>query len=472
MTADVTDSSGETRSDSFSVRVGYTALEAMMSAREWQVAAKPVEVRVTTKTLDGEPQVAEGSVKVYALESPAAVQRLPIGGEDEDVDGRPDTDLSNPNNWALGKMVAEKGFTSDTNGVADFKFELPAGMYRATVETQDRFGKKVTGQLPIRVLEPEAEKLAIRIPHLFAAPEWTAEPGAEFMALWGTGYSEGRAFVEIEHRRKMIQRYWTAPGRTQQQIKVAVTEAMRGGFTVHVTQVRENRSYLQTSRVDVPWNNKNLELTWEHFVSKLQPGKPETWTAVIQKSSASGAGTNAAEKLAAEMVATLYDASLDTFAGHQWQTRFGFFRQDHTYAQKHFANMPRGFQHSFGSWGSFREHVEITYRSFPSDLTTRFWGYMFARRYGLATRGLATAEYSMNTAGLADAMPMAAAAPASLAAEGESRVMFAAKAGRAVADSLGSGGAAAGKTRPRCQRKRPLEAGRNRTSGKWPRERT
>ena len=28
----------------------------------------------------------------------------------------------------------------------------------------------------------------------------------------------------------MIQRYWTKPGQTQQQIKLAVTEAMRGGF--------------------------------------------------------------------------------------------------------------------------------------------------------------------------------------------------------------------------------------------------
>ena len=33
------------------------------------------------------------------------------------------------------------------------------------------------------------------------------------MALWGTGYDTGRAFVEIEHRDKMIQRFWTEPGR-------------------------------------------------------------------------------------------------------------------------------------------------------------------------------------------------------------------------------------------------------------------
>ena len=67
-----------------------------------------------------------------------------------------------------------------------------------------------------------------RIAFLLAAPDWDLQPGDEFMALWGTGYDEGRAFVEIEQRNKIIRRFWTEPGRTQQPIKLAVTEMMRG----------------------------------------------------------------------------------------------------------------------------------------------------------------------------------------------------------------------------------------------------
>ena len=70
-----------------------------------------------------------------------------------------------PNNWPLGKVVAEKGFTTDTNGVAKLSFKLAAGAYRAVLETQDRFGKKVTGKLPLQVLQPDATKLAIRFPN-------------------------------------------------------------------------------------------------------------------------------------------------------------------------------------------------------------------------------------------------------------------------------------------------------------------
>src|ERR1043166_4174335 len=128
------------------------------------------------------------------------------------------------------------------------------------------------------------------------------------MALWGTGYDEGRAFVEIEHRHKMIERYWTRPGQTQQQIKLAVTEAMRGGFTLHVTQVRENRMYLQSPHVSVPWKNKELDLKWEHFVSKLQPGQKETWSLRISPESkvqSPESKIKSPEKAVAELVATL-----------------------------------------------------------------------------------------------------------------------------------------------------------------------
>src|SRR6185503_11777999 len=118
-------------------------------------------------------------------------------------------------------------------------------------------------------------------------------------ALWGTGYEQGRAFVEIEHRNRILKRYWTAPDATQAKIQQAVDEGMRGGFTVHVTQVRENRAYLDSRRVEVPWSNKQLELKWEHFTSKLGPAQKETWTAVVTGPQA--------QKASAELAAALYD---------------------------------------------------------------------------------------------------------------------------------------------------------------------
>ncbi len=174
--------------------------------------------------------------------------------------------------------------------------------------------------LPLNVMAPDAKKFPIKVPNMVVGPKWTLEPGEEFMALWGSGYDQARAYMEIEHRGKIVKSFWTEAGATQQPVKLAVTEAMRGGFTLHVTMVRENRAYLESRHVDVPWTNKNLTVKWEHFVSKLEPGQKETWTAVIS-------GPDA-KKAVAEMVAALYDESLDAYLPHNWPAGFGVFRQD------------------------------------------------------------------------------------------------------------------------------------------------
>ncbi len=221
-----------------------------------------------------------------------------------------------------------------------------------------------------------------------------------------------------------MQRYWTKAGQTQQQIKVAVTEAMRGGFFVHVTYVRENRAYLQTRQVGVPWENKDLDLKWEHFVSKLQPSQKETWTlliskrsdGVMQKGSNGVTNTpalqhsNTPERLAAEMVATLYDESLDAFAPLNWPHRFSVFREDYSTLQSQFANAAIIFQHVFGGWVQRYEGVEITYRSFPPDLTVNLWGYGYFRARNALARGgaMLAAEAPMAMAGAA--MPAAPSA--------------------------------------------------------------
>jgi hypothetical protein len=408
--ADVTDAAGETRSADRSITVGYTALAATLSADEWLVSDKAVEVRLRATTLDGEGQVAEGVARVYRLKSPEQVARPsltgPIYGGPRGVRGRgaiaapvnpPPADPSNPQSWPLGEQVLEKGLATDAQGNAKFPVELGEGMYRVKFETRDKFGKQVTAELPLRVVTPAAPKLGIKIPDLFAAPQWTIEPGAEFTALWGTGYETGRAFVEVEHRQKIVQAYWTEPGKTQTVIKQAVTEAMRGGFTVRVTRVRENRGYLHARQVDVPWTNKQLTIQWERFVSKLEPNQQEKWTAIVK-------GPDA-KRAVAEMVAGLYDASLDAYRPHSWQSSFGVFRHDHSNLYSQFENSVQGFQYFLGHWQIEQKGFNATYRSFPPDLIGALTIYGNPRMY--MRRGRA---FSMEAAGAAPPAPAAAAA--------------------------------------------------------------
>ena len=46
-----------------------------------------------------------------------------------------------------------------------------------------------------------------------------------------------------------------------------------------------------------------------------------------------------------------------------------------------------GFQQVFGSWDRPYEGVEITYRSFPPDLTENLWGYGYFMQAAMGLRG-------------------------------------------------------------------------------------
>jgi len=389
--ADVTDNAGETRSAQRAVNAGYTALKASMSAADWQENGKPVEITVTTQTLNDEPLSAEVRVRIHKLKEPDKVHRARLPGHrpywrpryrsgtasrsaGAGSGSAPPPDLSDPNSWELGRTVFEEQITTSSNGVGELSAELDRGLYRAVLTTQDRYGNEVKGLLPIRVLDPGSSKCALKIPNVVAAPSWSLEPGETFKALWGTGYDTGPAFVEIERRGEMLQAYWTTRDRTQQLVEQDVKENMRGGFTLRVTHVRENRAYIASHKVSVPWSNKQLKMKWERLVSKLEPGQKETWTASIE-------GPDA-EKAVAEMAATLYDESLDAFLPHQWMKKFNVFYQDRARVYSQFNNSRKGLHRLHGQWATDYRDASTDYRSLPNDLTAHYvlWGWGYGAR--------------------------------------------------------------------------------------------
>ena len=365
--ADVTDTTGETRSDYRMLRAGYTALQASLSADDWQTPDKPVALAVETKSLDGVPQPARGRVTLYALRQPQKVERAPSLGVWWRSDASPPAaDPSNPISWETDKTIAVQAFETDATGKAQLLVPLKAGIYRASLETTDRFGRKVTARQTVQVIDPGARRYGVKMPNLVLAPKWSVEPGESFTALWGTGYDTGRAFVELECDRKPLKSYWTASGRTQELIRLPVTGEMRGGFSMRITYVRENRAYTLQRVVAVPWSDKLLTVKWERFRSKLLPGQKETWTAVVSGPSSKPA--------AAEVVASLYDASLDQYASSQWPRAFNVFRSEGIWSMSRFQNESLYFSWIF-SWDAPRPRpLNWRYRSFPTELIASNFG--------------------------------------------------------------------------------------------------
>ena len=85
------------------------------------------------------------------------------------------------------------------------------------------------------------------------------------------------------------------------------TDADRGGLTFDFAFVRFGRAFAERRRLELPWDNKKLEVTYATFRDRLRPGEPEQWTIELR--------TPDGEPAAAAALATMYDASLDQLYG-------------------------------------------------------------------------------------------------------------------------------------------------------------
>ena len=82
------------------------------------------------------------------------------------------------------------------------------------------------------------------------------------------------------------------------------------GITVTFAWVKDQRLYTHSATIMRPLPNKKLKLTWQTFRDRLTPGQQEQWTALVT--------TPDGKPVNAQLMATLYDKSLDQISRHQW----------------------------------------------------------------------------------------------------------------------------------------------------------
>ncbi|MCX6876251.1 MAG: MG2 domain-containing protein [Verrucomicrobia bacterium] len=364
--ADITEPSGETCQAGTSVRAAATTLKASVFADAWLVANQPLALHIRTTSHDGDGRPAEGVLRIFKLIEPAVCSR---GGASEKVyencaaEAFPPGNSSNPARWATGEKVAELPVKTSPDdhgdiyqGETDVTTLLPAGAYRAVFVARDANGREVQAICNLQVVDPTSDTFPTKIPFFTAYNTDEIEPGHAFTLVWGSGHPVARACVEWFKSGALIKREWSAPGRTQQVFSLTPDDSMRGGFTVCVTQTTLNSHQHFMATIEVPWTNKDLKLRWEHLTSKLQPGAKDTWTAVVTGPDGAAA--------AAEVAATMYDASLEAFSSHHGPELGHLFRGEDWPFYEHENDEEIGDFYSYGDWDSAdRLRLEHPYRN-------------------------------------------------------------------------------------------------------------
>ncbi len=329
VSADLTDEGGETRSASKSFRLGLVSVEASISInRGFLVEKTPAEVVITRTDLNGTPRPGGGSWRLVTLKQPE--KTLMPADQPVDMppgDGKPEPfrtagDMLRPRwsrdysyertmrTWPEGREIAHGEVRHEAGSPGAVSLPgLAAGLYRLQYETTDDFGStcRVAKEFVVA-----GEKNSIQLPALLLADKSSAAVGQEVTFLAHSGIAEQTSFFEIWREGRLSERRKITAGAGEQLVRIPIRETDRGGFTVRLIVLADYQLMQSDIPVFIPWDNKELKVEFSTFRDKIKPGAAETWK--VQVKSATGANVEAG---AAELLAYMYDRSLDIFAPHQ-----------------------------------------------------------------------------------------------------------------------------------------------------------
>ena len=325
--ADATDDGGETRSASRGFRLGFVSVEARLDDPPgFFVEKEAARLTVLRTDLDGVPRPGRGTWKLFRLRQPAAAL-LPADEPREREPARPGTPprLETPGDrmrarwetdadprrplrlWPDDAVVAEGSASHDDRGEAELRLgQLAAGAYRLRYRTADENGSVFEMPAEIVVAGP-GTRLAVAA--ILLAQRSSVAAGGTARFLVTSGLPDQPLYFEKFRGGARVERRELRAGRSGSIVEMPVEETDRGGFSIRITGLRDHQLLQSALSVDVPWDDRELRLSFETFRDRLRPGARETWRVRVDQPS--GAGTRPA---AAELLASMYDRSLDAFA--------------------------------------------------------------------------------------------------------------------------------------------------------------
>ncbi len=318
ITADVTDANGETHSDEFELRISDSPLLVKAEIAS-QIKAENLEnSKISATNLNGKPVEAEIQFKMVKLLAP---EQLIFGRHWE----APDTFLlskedfrqkfpqkvygreNRPEHWLEGKTIVDTQLKE--NEIP--KLKTSPGYYKVII-TASAKGDTARLEKVMQIIGDKPTQLQ-RVEDWFQVEKNKALPGEEVHFWVYPLAGDNPIRYELLLDNKVLKGEWLQAD-DWQKVTVPVLDEYQGGFAVQFVQVAQGQSFHQLQEIEVPHIQKQLDIEFTTFRDKLLPGEAEEWKLAIANKDE--------EKEMAEMVATLYDASLDDFAKLNWTTNF------------------------------------------------------------------------------------------------------------------------------------------------------
>lgn len=314
--ADITDLNGETRSSEQSITVGDLRFMLDLPLAERIEISQLDSIPIITNNLNGQFVPAKGKITLTKIKPPSRVLRdspLPqtdyeLYPKNEFVGYFPHEPYGKENQkeyWSKEPPVLDESFdTEKSKSVKINPKKWEEGTYILRGFILD--GKDTIPNERLVYLYRNEKKSPVDN-EIFTATlnKSQYKPGETAILNLTSATENSEVLVQLEADGKIIRSEKIKLNNSVKNFSFPIDEKYRGNVFVHYYFGKFNTAQSGTLTVNVPYEDKSLKITAGTLRDKLQPGQKETWELTV-----SGEGK---DKFLAEMLATMYDASLDQF---------------------------------------------------------------------------------------------------------------------------------------------------------------
>ncbi len=413
--ADVTDINGETHGAGAGIRAGYASLiiDIPNLPRGIDSTGK-LELVLSTTNFSGEFIPARGTLSISRMREPERLLRTRLWEKpdrfvmtkEEHVKNFPNDSYRDEDD-AQARGIEKKYYSAAFDTGREKKITAgdirswPDGEYLLEIETRDAYGETVRYQRQVTVYAPKDDVYS-RKEYISLAPlDATVEPGTDCLFLMASAARDAYVIFDIVRQGpKTEQRIVKLDGR-KKIMAIPVREEDRGNIHYRYALVRDNRLYSGYGTITVPWSNKELKAEFMTFRNRLKPGEKDEWR--IKLTGYRG------EMAVAELAASMYDASLDSFYPHGWSFNvnpyfynYEYWHTNSTFATEQSRLVASDWNEYYPSYNRYHDYLNL----FGVYFYSRGRGYRYYR--GGARKDM---DYSASVDEMEDGVSEKKAAP-------------------------------------------------------------
>lgn len=318
----VSDLNGESHTVERTFSISRQSLWISNSISDVEELADFKEFKIYSENISGSHIDATVEYEIFKLEEPSHATVARLKTADMQMYSREEWEKLCP---ALGygdentldnrKIVSSimKGSvnTADTTPIAIGKrVKFTTGSYRIIMKAKDKDGNEITNTANFRIADKSSDKMPYPMPSYFALSKSSAKVGDKVQVKFGSSFSDVTVFYTIQIGKRDLEIKSMKLSNEIRSIEIPITEECYGDVFITTIFVRHGRAFEDSKTITVSRINKQLDIKLVTFRDKTLPGSEESWQMKISD--------KFGKPVEAELAATVYDASLDSYKPHGW----------------------------------------------------------------------------------------------------------------------------------------------------------